>query len=160
MNNRAYNILGRLKNKIQEMRDARQEKKIDKDKKELEKKLKEKTMSELYETVKGQVDALIATYKGAISDNQLTLVEAWTLAQHGFTTFVTIAEKLNATGVEKKAVVMAAAEKLYDEVLAPIDIKAIPNFIEPTMDKMARPVYLELISKAVDYLVNLEKKVS
>ena len=148
MKRKPYNILGRLKNKIQERRENKEEKK-----------LKEKEMSELYDTVKLQIDTLIADYKASIEDNQLTLVEAWTLAQHSFTAFVTIAEKLNASGLEKKAVVMSAAERLYDEVLAPIDIKAVPNFIEPTIDNMARPVYLELVSKAVDYLVNLEKKV-
>lgn len=149
MNNRPYNILGRIKDKLQN----RREEKENKEKKRV-------IMSELYDTVKNQVDVLINSYKEVISDNKLTLVEMWTLAQHGFTAFVTIAEKSNATGVEKKAVVMAAAERLYDEVLAPIDIKAIPNFIEPTFDKLAKPVYMELMSKGVDYLVNLDKKVS
>jgi hypothetical protein len=153
-------MLGRIIDNIKQRREEREQDKLDIEKKKQEKKEKEKVMSDLYDTVKVEVDALVKTYKESLSDNSLTLVEAWTLAQHSFTAFVLIAEKLKASGVEKKLVVMTAAERLYDEVLGPLDIKAIPNFIEPTLDKFAKPVYLECVSKAVDYLVNLDKKVS
>jgi len=159
MKRKPYNILGKIRDKIEERREQREENKLEAKKKEEQKKLKEKVMSDLYDTVKGEVDSLVKSYKDSLSDNSLTLIEAWTLAQHSFTAFVLIAEKLKASGLEKKLVVMTAAERLYDEVLGPLDIKAIPNMFESTFDKMAKPIYLELVSKAVDYLVNLDKKV-
>jgi len=144
MKQRAYNILGRLRDKIL-------------DRKEVKKK-DEVIMSELYDTVKVQIEALIADYKASVADNQLTFVEAWTLAQHAFTAFVAIADSLTgATGEEKKAVVMKAAERLYDDVLGPLDIKKIPNVFEPTFDRLAKPVYLELVGVAVDFVVKLTK---
>ena len=144
MKRKPYNKLGRMKDRIEE-------------KKELKKK-DEVIMSELYDTVKEQIEALIANYKVAVADNALSFVEAWALAQHAFTAFVAIAESMNgATGEEKKAVVMKAAERLYDEVLGPIDIKKIPNVFEPTFDRLAKPVYLELIGIAVDFVVKITK---
>lgn len=122
------------------------------------KKKDEVIMSDLYDIVKEQIELLINDYKVAVADSSLTFVEAWTLAQHAFTAFVSIAENLTgATGEEKKAVVMKAAERLYDDVLAPIDIKKIPNVFEPTFDRLAKPVYLELVGIAVDFVVKITK---
>lgn len=138
MKHRPYNILGRLKTKIN--------------------KKDEVIMSDLYKTVQEQIEALIVQYKEALADNTLTFVEAWTLAQHAFTAFVAIAETVTgATGEEKKKIVMLAAEKLYDDVLGPYDIKKIPNVFEPTFDRLAKPVYLELVGIAVDFLVKITK---
>lgn len=119
---------------------------------------REVIMSDLYETVKVQVQELIDGYKLAVADNSLTFLEAWTLAQTAFTAFVAIADTLgDATGEQKKAIVMKAAEKLYDDVLGPIDIKKIPNVFEPTFDRLAKPVYLEMVGIAVDFVVKITK---
>jgi len=119
---------------------------------------REVIMSDLYETVKEQIQALIDNYKLAVADNTLTFLEAWTLAQNAFTAFVAIADTLgDATGEQKKAIVMKAAEKLYDDVLGPIDIKKIPNVFEPTFDRLAKPVYLEMVRIAVDFVVKISK---
>ena len=41
----------------------------------------------------------------------------------------------------------------FYEVIAPIDIKSIPNVIEPAFDKFGKSLFLELISGSIDYMV-------
>lgn len=110
-------------------------------------------MDELYDVIKEQVEKIITEVKKANEDKILTLSEVWFLSQETITSFVAIANKLNTGGKDKKTVVMQAAERLYDEVIAPIDIKAIPNIIEPSFDRLGKNLFLELVSGSVDYIV-------
>lgn len=110
-------------------------------------------MSDLYDVVKEQIDNIIKEAKDSYADGVLSLAELWGLGQDLVFSIMAIAETLNASGEDKKAVVMQAAARVYDEVLAPIDIPKIPNFIEPSFDKFGRTLFLELISGSIDYMV-------
>ena len=57
------------------------------------------------------------------------------------------------TGAEKKAAVLAALETFFDEVIAPLDIKGIPNFIEPIVDSSLKKLSLTLAAAGIDALV-------
>lgn len=114
-------------------------------------------MTVLYDTVKVEVETLIAAIKVSIADKTLTISEVWNLAQQALFSFVKIADALEVDGSDKKAVVMIAAEKLYDDVIAPIDIPKIPNVVEPTFDRFTKILYLELISGTIDFIVKFKK---
>lgn len=110
-------------------------------------------MSDLYDVVKVEIDKVIKEAKDSYADGVLSLGEVWGLGQDLVFSIMTIVEAYNATGADKKAAVMIAASRLYDEVLAPIDIPKIPNVIEPSFDKFGRVLFLELISGSIDYMV-------
>ncbi len=114
-------------------------------------------MSELYDVVKIEIESLIAAVKEDIADKNLTLSEVWTLAQHAISSFIKIADALDANGQDKKEVVVLAAEKLWDEVIGPYDIKKIPNVFEPTFDKFVKSIYMELVKGAIDFIVKFKK---
>lgn len=116
-------------------------------------------MSDLYDVVKTQIDAVVEAAKSSLADNRLTLTEVWTLTTKAVGAFVLIVNELDADNADKKAVVVKAAERLYDEVIAPIDIKAIPNVLEPMVDKIGRGVFIEIVSGVVDGTVAIIKKV-
>lgn len=109
-------------------------------------------MSEFYDVVKEKIDVVVETYKVAVSDGVLTLSEVWLLSQEAVASFMQIAKELNISGKEKKEVVMKAAERLYDEVIAPIDIKAVPNVVEPVFDRLTKSFYMEFVSGAIDFI--------
>lgn len=110
-------------------------------------------MSDLYDVVKEEINKIIEEAKLAYADKKLSLSEVWGLFQDIVVSFMKIAETVNLSGVDKKAIVMDAASRLYDEVIAPIDIKSIPNVIEPAFDKFGKSLFLELISGSIDYMV-------
>jgi hypothetical protein len=114
-------------------------------------------MADLYEVVKTEIESLIAAVKDDIADKQLTLGEIWELSQHAVSSFIKIADSLDGTRAEKKVIVMKAAEYLYDEVIAPIDIKKIPNVFEPTFDRLGKGLFMELIGGVVDFLIKFTK---
>ena len=111
----------------------------------------------LYDIIKEQVDSIIKEYREISADGTFTVAEVWKMSQDAAASFVKIAEAYEATGADKKAAVMEAAAKFYDEIVAPIDIKQIPNVVEPIFDKFARVLFLELISGAIDSLVTVSK---
>ncbi len=112
----------------------------------------------LYEVVKAQLDVVIAEAKVDMADNKVTLSEIWSLTTKTVGAFIVIAKEFDGDNSDKKLVVMSAAERLYDEVIAPLDIAAIPNFIEPAVDKVGRSVFLEIVSGVVDGAVAFLKK--
>jgi hypothetical protein len=116
------------------------------------------TMPTLYDEVKEAIDKIVAKYKELAVDG-LTFTEMWTLFNNATATLVQLVEKYgDYTGEEKKAVVLQALDHFYDEVIEPIDIKAIPNFIEPIVDKAMKELLLVLAGPAIDALVNIFNK--
>jgi len=114
----------------------------------------------IYDDLKGAVEEIIAHYKDATADGKLTFTEIFTLAGKATASFIQLFEKFaeNATGEEKKAAVLAALEAFFDEVVAPIDIKGIPNFIEPVVDSSLKKLALTLASAGIDALVAIFNK--
>lgn len=112
----------------------------------------------LYDKAKEQIDIVVAEAKLVVADKQVTLSEVFALATKCIAAFTTIAKELDVPNEEKKKVIMLAFEKLYDEVLGPIDIKSVPNVVEPIVDRMAKSVMLEVISGVVDGLFAILNK--
>jgi hypothetical protein len=115
-------------------------------------------MSNLYEVTKEQIDKIIAEYKVAYADKKLTLSEIWSLTSEAIQSFQLVVASFIGEPGDKKAVVMTAAAKFYDEVIAPIDIPSLNNLIEPTIDRLGRGLFLELVSGAYDYIVKTVPK--
>jgi len=112
----------------------------------------------LYQDIDEAVGQIIAKYKVVAVDG-FTLSEVITLSQNAVATLVQLTEKYGGfSGAEKKEAVLAAVDRLYDEVIAPIDIQKIPNWIEPMFDKFAKELVLYLASSAIDSAVNVFNK--
>jgi hypothetical protein len=97
---------------------------------------------DLYSVVAEQIAALRAEYAAAKSDGKVTAAEMFRLFTVGIEALVKAASALSMPGAEKKAAVMEAVAKLYDEVLAPIDLPYVPEFVEasvldPALKKLA-----------------------
>jgi hypothetical protein len=111
---------------------------------------------DLYNTLDKAIAVLKSEYdrlKG--DDGKISLADAWALFQTGIAELVKVAELLDVTGPEKKVMVLDALEKLYDEVIAPIDLKPVPNIIEPMVDKVLKQLFLTLANGAIDSMVLL-----
>jgi len=104
------------------------------------------------------VTDILARYRASSSDGKLTFREVMTLVYNAVCTFVRLAETLetsDSAGASKKQAVTEAILRLYDEVIAPIDIQSIPNFIEPVLDTALRGLILTLADAAVESMVKL-----
>jgi hypothetical protein len=114
---------------------------------------REKMDSAFLEAIK----AVTEQYKAAIKDGKLSFGEVLTLLYNAVATFVQLAEKLlpELKGPDKKAKVVKAVGDFYDQVLAPIDIAAIPNFLEPMVDSAIRSLIMTIAAAAVDSTVNV-----
>ena len=88
----------------------------------------------------------------------ITLSEASEIAGDAIRRLVTLANELNVSGPEKKRAVMDAAGKLYDTLIAPLDIPKIPEFVEARfVDPLLKQVWLEVISGVVETFVKMLK---
>jgi len=110
----------------------------------------------LFEKLQSSIDQIIAEYKAANEDGKLSFSEIFTLVGNAVATFVRLMETFGeGTGAEKKAAVLLAVDRFFDEVITPIDIKGIPNFLEAIFDSSLKSLVLALADGWVDTLVNL-----
>lgn len=113
----------------------------------------------LYDDLKAAIDKIIADYKAANADGKLSFSEIFELVGNAVATFVQLVETYGGTsGAEKKAAVLQAIEQLFDEVIIPIDIKGIPNFLEPIADRALKQLVLALADGWIDSIVNIFNK--
>ena len=110
----------------------------------------------LYDSVEEGVQGVIATYKDAKSDGKVSFNEVVTLTGEAISALVVVAESFkDLTGADKKSVVLSAIGTFYDEVVAPIDIQKIPNFIEPILDKSIKQLLLAVSDGIIEAIVSL-----
>jgi hypothetical protein len=109
----------------------------------------------LFDVIKAEIDKIITTWEDAKADSKISLSEIWTMVHDVVGGAVRVAEAWGGSGVEKKAAVIAALDVVYDEVIAPIDIKLIPNFIEGSIDRVAKQIFLQIVDGLVDAIVAL-----
>jgi len=108
----------------------------------------------LYEKFNEAVAEVLASYKAANADGKMTFTEIISLVGKVIGKLVSLAEVFHGgEGDAKKAAVMAAVNAFYDEVIAPIDIAKIPNFIEPIVDKGIKSVILVIADGITDAVV-------
>ena len=107
-------------------------------------------MADLYEVIRERVDAIVASAREKASDG-LTLAEVWGLLEESVRALILLAETLAAVGgAEKKELALAAAERLYREVIQPIDLPWIPDaIIDPLIGAAIRPYLGWLIDRLV-----------
>ena len=99
----------------------------------------------LYEDAKSAIDTVISEYKKVVTDGKISVSEVFTLVGKATATFVNLFRSLNiGTESERKETVVLAVAKFYDEIVAPIDITGVPNFLEPVVDRALRELLLLL----------------
>ena len=110
----------------------------------------------LYDLVQEEVDKVISVYKDKKLDG-LTFKEVFEVLTTAVSSFVRLVESVGGAhpGKWKKAVVVAAIESFYEQVIKPIDLP-IPDWLEwtvvdPVLEKSIAPV----ISGLIDGLVTL-----
>lgn len=114
----------------------------------------------IYDDLKSAVEEITAHYKDVASDGKLTFSEIFSLAGKATASFIQLFEKFTdgASGADKKAAVLAALDAFFDEVISPLDIKGIPNFIEPIVDSSLKKLALTLADAGIDALVAIFNK--
>ena len=113
--------------------------------------------AELLDDVRTELNTVIQHYKD-LSKDGFTIVEVWDLATSAVASIAHVIEMTSDStdAVDKKAVAMLAAEALYDNVIAPIDIPYIPNIVEKNVvDPAFRVVFLKLASGAYDAVLKV-----
>ena len=115
--------------------------------------------SGLYEKFSAAITKVITSYKEANADGKLSFTDIIALLGTATGELVSIAEAFyDGSGDAKKAAVMAAIDTFYEEVIEPIDIPAIPNFIEPIADKAVKQLLLVVADGLVDAVVAIFNK--
>ena len=109
----------------------------------------------IYDDLKTAVEQITAHYKEATSDGKLSFAEIFSLISKATASFIQLFEKFTdgVSGADKKAAVLAALDAFFDEVISPLDIKGIPNFIEPVVDSSLKKLALTLADAGIDALV-------
>lgn len=113
-----------------------------------------------YTSVAKQIDEIIAHYKQLTKDGW-TVDEVWEMTQSGIASFMKVIETIGGISAQqKKAVVLEAASRFYDRVIAPLDIPRVPEFLETRLvDPAIKNFFLKLVSGAVDSLTNIFNRV-
>lgn len=104
------------------------------------------------------ITRIFKVYKDSLADGKLTWHEIMTLMCNGSTTFTRLIEQMNpenGQGAVKKELALATLGQFYDSVIAPIDIKGVPNFVEPMVDSALRSLAISVGSAAIDSTVAL-----
>jgi|694.fasta_scaffold15362_11 hypothetical protein len=105
----------------------------------------------LYEDLQVVIDDVIAAYKDAQKDGKLTFSEVLTLVYRAGSSLVhAVATVGKGTREEQKVVVATALAKFFDVVITPINIKSIPDIIEPVVDSGIKSLVLTLASSWID----------
>ena len=111
----------------------------------------------LYDTLEEGIKSVIDAYKEAKADDgKVSFNEVVTISGKAIGSLVVVAESFSELSAEeKKGAVVAAIGTLYDEVIAPIDIQKIPNFIEPIIDKGLKQLIVAMSDGIIDAVVAL-----
>lgn len=112
----------------------------------------------LYEDAQGLITLVIDTYKKSVATDGLSFKDAVTLVYNATATFVRLIENFTANGEIKKETVKLAVTQFYDQVIAPVDIKGIPNLMEGMVDNAIKYTILMFIDMWIDSLVNIFNK--
>jgi hypothetical protein len=113
----------------------------------------------LYDETKSAIDAVIGEYKKVVADGKISISEVFTLVGRATATFVNLFRSLGlGTESEQKETVVLAIGRFYDEIVAPIDITGIPNFLEPVVDRAMKELLLLLTRSWADSLVAVFSK--
>lgn len=89
------------------------------------------------------------------ADGKVSFPEAFVIFADAMERLVKAASMLELPGAEKKAAVMAALGKFFDDVIAPLDIPTVPNILESTVvDPALRMVFLGMANYVIEFFVS------
>lgn len=99
---------------------------------------------------------VIGHYKEAARDG-LSVAEVWRLVSAAVASFLKLMDTLVVLGdADKKEAALQFAARLYDQVIAPLDIPRVPAFIENNfVDPAIRSLFLSLAAGLVDTLLTV-----
>jgi len=108
--------------------------------------------NELYEQIKEAVQALKAGFRDALADGKITLAELWLLVQHLVIDLVGIVNGLDDLSPERrKEAILELVDEVYADVIAPIDLPWVPEFIERSLvDPILGIALHEVVSRLLD----------
>lgn len=113
----------------------------------------------LFNSIQQSVSEIIAKYKVAASDGKVTFAEVSSLVIDFSREVVKITQELPAVGADKKAAAMEALEHFIDQVITPLDLSVVPNWIEPIVDRQLKSLILAIADGAIESAVNLYKQI-
>ena len=117
------------------------------------------TDNALYVKFSEAVTSITDSYKEAKADGSISVSDIIALLGTAVSEMVTVAEAFHdGDGSAKKAAVLAAIDMFYDEVVAPVDIDKIPNFIEPIVDKGLKQLLIVVADGTIDAVVAIFNK--
>ncbi len=105
----------------------------------------------LFDTIRRDVDELVAQYAALAGDGTVTFKEACALGIEALHRFMQLVEEFAEPGPEKKAAVLRAAGEFYDIVIGPLDAPG-PDVI---LDPLARRAWLAAMEWTIDGLVRV-----
>lgn len=107
--------------------------------------------SDLYDTISTQVEALIALYREKAKDG-LSWREILEILVTATTTLLpTLMAAADTTEADVKAAAVKGVTRLFDQVIAPMDLPGIPNVVEVAV---VDPALRQAIPIFVDGIVN------
>ena len=108
------------------------------------------------EDLTAKLDGVIAYYKVAAADGW-TVAEVYSVITRAVATLLKLLTAPDAVApAELKAVVLAAFDKLYDEVMAPIDIPYVPDVIETRfVDPILKVALRDQVAGILDALLKI-----
>ena len=113
----------------------------------------------LYKAFSDAIQKIVDAYKEATTDDKLSFTDIISLVGTAIGEMVSVAETFHdGDGSAKKAAVLAAVGTVYDEVIAPMDIAKVPNFIEPIVDKGVKQLILVIADGTIDAIVAIFNK--
>ena len=113
----------------------------------------------LYVKFSEAITNIIDSYKEAKLDGSISITDIISLLGTAVSEMVAVAEAFHdGDGSAKKAAVLAAIDMFYEEVIAPIDIDKIPNFIEPIVDKGLKQLLIVVADGVIDTVVAIFNK--
>lgn len=105
-------------------------------------------MSDLYTAIREEVDRLIVRGKELAADGHFGFGDCWALVKDAARSLVIVAERFaGITGADKRKAVHDAIMRLYDEVIAPIDL--------PGPDAIIDPILRQVLNQSLGYVIDL-----
>ena len=113
-----------------------------------------------YDDLKNYFEEISSHYNEVAADGKIDFSDAVFLAGKAAASFVQVVErfKSDSDGASKKAIVLEALDHFYDDVIKPLDIKAIPNIIEPVVDSAVKQIILTFASAGIDTIIAIFNK--
>ena len=117
---------------------------------------------ELYLLVKTEVTRIRDAVKESMADGKLTVSEVLALLQRGVTSAAAVIKAFltTATDAERKQLLKDVFANFYREVIKPIDLLGVPNFIvEPAVDNALESMIPYLVDAAYDSIDTIFDKI-